>query len=188
MEFEIYVFPRKVSKKSAVNQLRLEGKIPVVIYNKENSSETGYVLKADFEAILRKLPKGFLPTARFMLTDDAGNKREAIVKDIQHHITSYNVLHLDFQVLAKDSRVKVKVPIQCSNVIDCAGVKAGGFLRYIKRYVQINCLPEDIPTHFDLDVKDLDMSQVKRVEDLQLTGSVRPLADMRETLVALVKR
>ena len=97
---------------------------------------------AEFEAVLRKLPKGYLPTTIFEL-DMEGKTKKAIVKDIQYHPTTYRILHLDFLILEPKITVDVKVPINCIGEADCVGVKLGGFVRPVKRHVEVRCLPDD---------------------------------------------
>jgi len=188
MDVEIPFVQRTAKNKGEVKKLRRDGKIPAVIYTQNNTSETITLNSVDFQAVLRTLRRGFLPTTTFKLVDAKGTARRAIIKDIQYNVTTYDVIHLDFQALDETKPVSFKVPIQCINQVDCVGVKAGGFVRSIMRHIQVQCLPKHIPTHFDIDVKDLELNQTKRVRDLPIPSEVRCLGRADDAVVSVVKR
>ena len=113
------------------------------------------------------MKSGHLPTTVFTLADGKTRAR-VIIKDIQYHLTTYNVSHIDFGELIDDVPVSVKVPVKCTGVADCVGVKLGGFLRQVVRHVKIECLPQRIPSEFMVDVKDLGIRQTKRLKDIKM--------------------
>lgn len=185
---KLKVFPRKGKSKSEINQVRREGNIPAIIYKRSNASETISVHGTDFTGLLRDVQSGHLPTTVFELTDEKGKVRKALVKEIQYEPTSYQVRHLDFEELIPDVKINVKVPIECTGVVDCVGIKLGGVLRQVIRYLRVRCLPKDLPASFDLDVKNLALFDVKRLSDLEIPPAVRPLADLHEVAVVIAKR
>jgi large subunit ribosomal protein L25 len=187
MNQEIPIWPRTLEKKSEAKRLRREGMIPAIVYSR-GKDEAIYLLKADFEAVIRSLKPGFLPTTIFLLKDSSGKARKAIVKDIQYKVTNYEVIHLDFQELHASDVIDVNVPIECLNQMDCVGVKAGGYLRQLIRHLKVRCLPEDLPSHFEVSVKELGLGQVYRVADISLTAKVNTLVKSREIVVTVAKR
>ena len=178
---------RTSKTKGDINQLRRSGKIPVVLYSPGQEGTILSVDSAEFKALLRGIKCGSLPTTVFTL-HSGGKERKAVVKDIQYHPTSYEVIHLDFQELVKDVPVSVKVLISCIGVADCAGIKLGGFLRQVIRFVKVECLPQFIPTEFIIDVKDLGIRQTKRLRDINLPAGVKALAPLDEVVVVIAKR
>ncbi|MBS0620109.1 MAG: 50S ribosomal protein L25 [Verrucomicrobia bacterium] len=184
---KLAVKPRESGKKSELKQMRREGQIPAIIYSSKGKPEQLTLNAADFNAVLRATKQGQLPTTVFTLTD--GNKeRKAIVKDIQYHLTTYVVSHIDFEELVDDVTVCVKVPVNCTGVAECVGVKFGGFLRQVVRHVKVECLPKHIPSDFQIDVRDLGIRQSKRLKHLALPTGVRALASPEEVLVVIAKR
>ncbi len=179
---------RSTEKKCKSNRLRREGRIPAVLYNRGKESLSISVAQSDFDACLRQIPKGRLSTTVFTLTDEKGQEKKGIVKEIQYHPTSYQMIHLDFEELLSDVPVNIKVPIECTGVMDCAGIKLGGVLRRVIRYLLVNCLPEDIPSYFELDVRELGIKQYKKLADLVIPEKVRPLVDLNEVAVVIAKR
>ena len=141
----------------------------------------------DFRSALRGLKKGYLPTAIFALECE-GTSQEAIVKQVQYHPTTYQILHLDFCPLVSDVPVDVKVPLACKGEADCVGIKLGGFLRYVKRHVKVRCYPKEIPTEFLLDVRAMEIGHTKKISDIRFGEAVRPLDQQREIVVTIAKR
>jgi large subunit ribosomal protein L25 len=178
---------RTSTKKSDTKQIRREGKIPAILYS-VGQPNVQLILSADeMGAILRQMKPGHLGTTVFLLKLNGKDKR-AIIKDIQYQLTTYNILHIDFEELFEEVPVSVKVPIQCIGVADCTGVKLGGFLRQIIRHVCVKCLPKHIPSYFSVDVQDLGIKQSKKLSDIAIPQGVKPLAKMDEVVVVVSKR
>jgi large subunit ribosomal protein L25 len=184
---KLAVKQRVSEKKKDIKEIRREGNIPAIIYSSKSQPEKLIVTGAEFGAILREMKPGQLPTTTFELSDGK-KERRAIIKDIQYHLTTYNVSHIDFEELVDDVPVCVKVPINCVGVVDCMGIKLGGFLRQVVRHVKVECLPKNIPAEFLVDVKDLGIRQSKRLKDLVMPQGVKPLESLEEVVVVIAKR
>lgn len=179
---------RTAGNKSEVKRLRREGYIPAVLYVKDKSGEPIAIKSADLESFLRNLKPGHLPTSVFTIVDDAGKEKKVLIKDIQYKITNYAVSHLDFEELQPDHPINVKVPIECTGQVDCVGIKLGGVLRQVIRHVRVRCLPKDLPETFELDIRELGLRQSKRLSDLVIPNTVRPLVNLDEVVAVIVKR
>ena len=179
---------RQQTTKGAVGRFRREGLIPYVTYSQGKTKELGVVSKADIEKLIRSIRPGFLATTQILLKNESGQEREVIVKDVQYHRTSYNILHIDFLELEKATPVTVKVPVEYVNTVDCVGVKLGGMLRSVLRKVRVRCLPKDIPSHFQLDVKDLQLRESLRVKSIDMPEGVRCLVNPNDVIVSVVKK
>ena len=184
---ELHYKARSSERKCEANRLRKDGKIPAVIYNRNEPGETISIERDAFTSILRTIKQGRLPTTVFTLMGES-SKRRAILKDIQYNPVNYEVIHLDFEELVEDRPINVKVPVEFTGIADSAGLKLGGVLRQVIRHVRINCLPKDIPDHFQVDVRDMVMADVKRIKDLDIPKTVRPLVNMNEVIVVIAKR
>lgn len=185
---KLSITERKAEGKCHSNRLRKRGFVPAVLYVRGKESLPISVDRSHFDAALRSIPKGRLSTTIFSLADEKGKEIRAIVKEIQYHPTSYDIIHLDFEELQKDVPVNIKVPIECIGVLDCAGIKLGGVLRRVIRYLKVSCLPDHIPPYFELDVTALGMKQYKKLSDLQIPKNVKPLVDLGEVAVVIAKR
>lgn len=179
---------RSTEKKSENKKLRREGLIPSIIYTRGKDAESIAVDRIEFGSLLRKVQSGRLSTTIFTLVGEDGKERRAIVKDIQYKPTNYEVIHLDFEELIDKLPINVKVPIECTGIVDCIGVKLGGVLRQVIRHVRVRCLPKDIPNAFQIDVKTLNQRESRRLKDIEIPKTIRPLVDLNEVAVLIAKR
>lgn len=178
---------RDGTSKGDARRLRREGNIPIVVYSKGQPAELGSVSRAEIEAAMRSIRPGFLPVTVFSLKDPSGRTRTALVREIQYKPTTYEISHIDFLELEPKRVVEVKVPVEFMNAAECIGVKLGGQLRHIMRHVRVRCVPAKIPTHFEVDVKDLGIRQSRRVRDLNIPETVTCLAHIEDVVVSVMK-
>jgi len=176
------------TKKGDVKAMRREGNIPAILYSQKRPTENVVVNGTEFGAIIRQIEQGRLATTVITLVDGKSEVR-AIVKDIQYHPTSYQVLHLDFEELVDGVPVKLKVPVECTGVADCVGIKLGGFLRQVIRYVRVECEDsKNLPSNFEVDVRDLGIRQSRRLAEIPLPKGIRALTKLDEVVVVIAKR
>lgn len=186
---KLSLFKRSPGKKSESKRIRREGDIPGVLYGVKQEVQSIYIKGEELQAIFRTMKPGLLPTTIFTLTDEKGKSHQAIVKDIHYHPTSYAVEHIDFVLLDSDTPVTVNVPIMVLGAAECPGIKLGGFLRQVIRTLKVKCLPKNIPQQFALDIQDLQITQSKRLSDIVIPSSVRPMAKkMDEVAIVIAKR
>jgi large subunit ribosomal protein L25 len=185
---KLHTVKRTADKKNEVRRLRREGFIPAVLYVKGQPGQSLAVKADEFNAYLRQIKPGHLPTTIFSLVDDQGHERPVIIKEIQYQVTTYVVDHLDFEELIPGQKVNVKVPIECVGQVDCVGIKLGGVLRQVIRHVLVNCLSNKIPPFIELDISELGLKQSKRLSDLPIPQAVRPLVSLNEVVAVIVKR
>ncbi len=142
----------------------------------------------ELQASLRQIPQGLLSTSLFTLHD--GQKTYlALIKEVQYHPVSYAILHVDFLAVSDKEAVSVNVPIQIVGLADCPGIKLGGFMRQPIRFVKVSCLPKEIPPRgFLLDVSSLNVGESRRLSDLSIPPSVKPLAKMAEVVAVIAKK
>lgn len=179
---------RLAQSKKEPNGIRREGWLPAVLYSKGQENRLMSVKADEFHTHLRHVEKGHLSSKKFSLEDDKGNKTEAIVKEIQYHPTTYNILHIDFLELHSTQPVNINIPLSLKGIADCVGVKLGGVVRPVLRYLKVKCLPKDIPQSFEINVTDLKMGQSRRLSSIHLPDTVTPLMNLNEVAVIIAKR
>lgn len=184
---KLSVFKRNAGKKSEAKQIRREGNIPGILYGQNQAGEPIYIKGEEFQAILRQLKNGRLATTVFEL-QEGSTKRKAVVKEVQYHVATYAIEHIDFILLSDDVPVSINVPIQILGAADCAGIKLGGFLRQAIRTLKVSCLPKHIPQEFTVDVRDMNITESKRLADIELPATVKPLAKMNEVAIVIAKK
>ncbi|MEO0155621.1 MAG: 50S ribosomal protein L25 [candidate division WOR-3 bacterium] len=158
MELEAYIY--EPQKKGDVRRMRMEGKIPGVLYGHKEKSKRIYVLKKEFEKILETLRKE-------TVTIDLKLKEKTyscLIKSIQHNPIDGSLLHIDFQHISKKEKIKTTIPIHL--VGEAPGVKKGGLLDQHLYEVVIRCLPDHLPSHIDVDVSNLDIGKTIHLKDI----------------------
>ncbi len=184
---KLNISKRSGQKKSELSKIRHENNIPAVLYQRGKSGEKIVIDGAEYRAIIRVMKTGYISTTVFEL-DNGSKTIRAIIKEIQYHPTTYQVLHLDFYELADGVYIEVNIPVNCVGVADCAGIKLGGFLREVSRHVKVRCLPKDMPVEFNIDVTSMNIGQSKRVKDLSISENIRPLKSLEDVVVVIAKR
>ena len=164
--------------KNEARRLRATGRVPAVVYG---AKKTVVAVSVDPKQISRILQSESGHNTIFDLIVD-GDRAKAMIVDWQYDPLKGNLLHLDLKRIAMDEKMRVTVPIHC--VGEAAGVKQqGGILDQIMREVEIECLPGDIPSHFDADVTNLMFGDVLRVADLPHSGKVKFITEENQAVV-----
>lgn len=182
---ELVVTNRQGKAKSEIKKIRREGNIPAILYSQGKVGVGLVVPGNEFKKILNKTVSGTMPTTIFHLKNGKSSLR-AILKGIQYNI-AYDVIHLDFVELIDNTPVELAVPVQCTGMTECAGVKLGGVFRQVLRHVKVRCLPKDIPAQFDLNVGDLALNEAKRVSDIALPPHLRLLLNPKDIVAVVTK-
>ena len=148
--------------KNHARRVRVEGKIPAVVYG---AGLDAVAVAVDPKVVTKILHSEAGHNTIFDLNVEGAPLVKAMIVDWQHEPIKGKLLHIDFKRIAMDKAIRVAVPIMLTG--SAAGVKTqGGILDQVLREVEIECLPSDIPGHIDLDVTDLVFGVVKRVSDL----------------------
>lgn len=176
----------KSREKGNNNLIRHQGKVLVNLYGKGTENQMCVCEKAEFEKILSSCAEGELATTVFDLTVD-GKKKRAILKEIQYDRITYNVQHLDLMMVEDSSVVTIKVPVHCKGEDRCEGVKQGGILKRIKRYIRIKGALKAIPKRFTIDVASLEMGGLIAVKDVSIDSSLVTKESPDQVLVIVNK-
>jgi large subunit ribosomal protein L25 len=184
---KLSVFDRSNKTKGEISKIRFSGDIPAVIYGSRIKAHPVFIKGADFLAFLRKVSKDRIGTTVLDLEFN-GETHKALIKEVQYHKTSYKTQHVDIVVLAKDKPVKVNVPVEFEGEVDCVGVKLGGFLRKVIRYIAVECPADQIPEAFTVDVTEMNIGDSKKLSEFTMPAGVKPLAKTSEVVVTIAKR
>ena len=179
---EIKADPRLKGSKNSARRLRRDGKIPAVLYGPKTQSVSLQVDKKDFSTRVALLEGSHL--VRLKSTDPALTEKVALVKDLQFHPISGDVIHTDLYEVDLAARITVNVPLRF--VGKAAGVVRGGILQPIVREIEVECLPLDIPNAFNVDVGALDIGDSIHVEDIPMPEGVAAVYESNYAVVTVV--
>ena len=179
---EIKAEPRAKGSKNSARRLRRDGKIPAVLYGPKTQPVSLQVDKRDFSTRVAVLEGSHL--VRLKSSDSSLTEKVALVKDMQFHPISGDVIHTDFYEVDLAARITVSVPLRF--VGKAAGVVRGGILQPIVREVEVECLPLDIPNAFNVDVSALDIGDSIHVEDIAMPEGVSAVYESNYAVVTVV--
>ena len=119
----------------STKQLRNSGKIPAVLYGPD--------VQEHF-AVTHNAVKGLIFTPEFKIgeVEVGGSSHKCIVRDIQWHPVTDQIMHIDFLALKEGTKVKLEIPVKFKGV--SPGVKEGGALMQTMRRVKVKLDPKDI--------------------------------------------
>ncbi len=179
---EIQIEPREPGSKQRARRLRREGKLPGVFYGPKVEPVPLEVNKKEFSSRIGGLEGSHLvriKSASPLLAD-----KVALVKEMQLHPVTGEVLHADFYEVDLTAKVRVKVPLHF--VGKAEGVVRGGILQPVVREVEVECLPMDIPEYFNVEVSSLDIGHSLHVTDLPMPEEAAAIYETNFTLVTVV--
>jgi large subunit ribosomal protein L25 len=171
--------------KNHARRVRVEGKIPAVVYG---AGQDAVAVSVDPKVITKILHSDSGHNTIFDLNVEGSAVVKAMIVDWQNEPIKGHLLHIDLKRIAMDKMMRVSVPIQLVGVP--TGVKnQGGIMEHVLREVEIECLPGDIPSHIDVDVSGVELHGVVRVADLPHSGQLKFLADEDATVahVTIIK-
>ncbi len=184
--FQLSAEPRTALGKKATKALRSEGKIPVVLNG-------GAVIELPYAGTLREGEKVVeigngkgLITTDLTVTNEAvrnlvytpdifaieldvhGEKRMAILKDIQFHPVKDNILHMDLLEVSDKKPVVIDVPVKLEGHAE--GVKAGGKLSLSMKKLKVKAVYTEVPERLVINVDHLGLGKTLQVGDLHFEG------------------
>jgi len=181
MSFKIKAEKREIFGKNASRRLRREGMIPAVLYGADAISVPLTLKKQDVFTILRS-DTG--ENTVFQVSFDS-ERRDVMIKELQRDPITDEILHADFVHIAMDKAIRVSVPVVI--VGEAVGVKTeGGFVDFITREVEIECLPKDIPEHIEIDISGLHLRQSLKAGDLTLPEGAKLITSL-DTILVLIE-
>ncbi len=115
----------------------------------------------------------------------AEGKTSAILKQWQLDPVKESFLHADFYRIAMDVAIRVKVPVAVKG--EARGVKTdGGILELIMRFIEVECLPGDIPERIEIDVTDLGINDSLRISNVLVNAKIKVLEDADQVVVHVI--
>jgi large subunit ribosomal protein L25 len=176
--FELEILPREKTGAKASKRYRKEGFVPVEIYGRGEENIHGLVRKSDLLKILHRTHGESLVINGKI----NGKTLPIIIKEIQTHPITDEILHLDLQMIHAGEEIEIEVPVVI--VGEAPGVKVGGVLEVLKKTLTVRALPGSIPPHIEIDVSNLKVGQAIHVKDIQTKDF--KLVDDPETVVVVV--
>jgi large subunit ribosomal protein L25 len=187
MEAVLEATSRETSGKNEARRTRRSGHVPAVLYGgtKDDGARTGTSIAVDPKALLHILHSESGANTLITLKLDGAGDTRVLIKDYQLDPITHQLLHADFYRVAMDRAIRVTIPIVLKG--EAKGVKQqGGLLEFVRREIEIECLPGDIPEGVEADVSELMLHQGIRVRDIATSPKWKPVSDSDMMLVHVI--
>ena len=173
MKIEIKAEPRSLQGTGASRRLRRESKVPGILYGAGKDAQP---IQLDHKDLFFKLKMEAFH-ASILDMEIGSEKAQVLLRDYQMHPFKQMILHADFQRVAADRKIHMKVPLHFLNGDIAPGVKlAGGQVQHVANDLDIVCLPKDLPEFIEVDLKDLHAGHSVHVSHLKLPPGVESVA------------
>jgi large subunit ribosomal protein L25 len=177
MKIAIKAEPRSVQGTGASRRLRRESKVPGVVYG---AGKDATAIQLDHKDLWFKLKTEAFHAS--ILDMEIGNdKAQVLLRDYQMHPFKPLILHADFQRVAADKKIHMRVPLHFINEASSPGVKvAGGLVEHVMKELEISCLPKDLPEFLQVDLGNLQAGHSLHLSAIQLPPGVEAIVPKGE--------
>ncbi len=176
-------FPRSLARRAGAKKLRSSGRIPAVIYGRQNQPQNLEVNSKEMENLIHQAVSENL-LVDLAVKDDTRPKRLALVQEIQHHPLNGEVLHVDFHEVAEDEKVTVMVPVETTG--EAVGVKTGGgVLEHVLFKIKARGLPKDLPEVILVDVSHLNIGEAIHLGEIPPQSGVELIGDKHIPVISV---
>ncbi len=183
IKLEVQIRNRIGSRK--IKSVRSQDQIPAIVYGGKKEPTPIQVDRRSYEKIMRH-HRGQNVIFNLNVLDGEKKLRDyaAIVREEQHEPVSYKLIHIDFNRIALDQIIEVKVTIETKG--ESVGVKKdGGSLEHVLWELDVLCLPTKIPAKIEVDVTNLKIGDAIHVKDIVLPEGVKTKHDLHAIVVTV---
>ena len=175
---------RKTTGNGPARALRRDGQVPAVLYGPGSEPIMLSVNTRDFGNLIKQRNINQL---LLNLTIENGKSvtKAVMIKELQAHPVTQNILHIDFYEIDMSRKIKVNVPVVTTG--KSIGVEMGGVLQIIRRELEVFCMPTEIPEAIEIDITELNMGQSVHVQEIPLAENIEIPADVNFTVITILR-
>lgn len=176
MKIEVTAYPRTQHGSGASRRLRVKGRVPGIVYGADKPAQE---VEFDHKALLLHLKREAFHSSILDLALN-GEKAQVLLRDYQMHPWRSQVLHVDFQRVDRNRKIRMRVPLHFLNGEIAPGVKAGGgVVQIAMNELDIQCLPDDLPEFIEVDLKDMQLNQTLHATEIAMPKGVEPVSKLK---------
>ncbi len=175
--FELVAEFREMQGKGASRRLRHEGKVPAILYG--GHSEARALSLSHQKLIIMLENERFYST---ILSLKVGEQTQAaILKDVQRHPYKNAIVHVDFQRVEDNQKIRISIPLHFKGAAVSPGVKTqGGMVSHMRTELEVTCLPKDLPEFIEVDLSNLGLNESIHMSQLKISEGVELVALAKE--------
>ncbi len=161
---------RNAQGTGASRRLRRAGKVPGIVYG---SSDAPVNIELDHNDLFHSLRKEAFHSSILDLEIDGNAASNVLLRDVQMHPFKQQVLHIDFQRVAANQKIHVRVPLHFINAEVSPAVKlSSNVVSHVMNDIEVVCLPTDLPEFIEIDLSNLQAQGTIHVSDMKLPAGV----------------
>ncbi|MDR1199586.1 MAG: 50S ribosomal protein L25/general stress protein Ctc [Prevotellaceae bacterium] len=141
-------------------ELRKQDLVPCVLYGNKVENQNFVLVVKELKELV------YTPFSYIVEISIDGKIKTCILKDIQFHPVTDEILHIDFLTVNENKPVAIDVPVKITGHSE--GVKQGGKLQVLNRKIKISALLSDLPDEIPVDITNLQLGKSICVGDLSL--------------------
>ena len=169
--------------KEKAKKLRLQGLIPAIFYGPRSQTIPLVIQSKDLAKALQTEAGENVLIDLDIRKGAQSDRKVVMLKDIQIDPLQRVTLHTDFYEVTMDEMVTVEVPVHLIGKPE--GTKVGGILEQVRRMIQVQCFPGDIPKSIDVDVSALMIGDSSHVQDITVEKA-KIISDTNFTIATVV--
>lgn len=179
MKLVLHTEPRTDLGTSSSRRLRRGGdSIPGVVYGGGRDSDAVTFSRRELVKLMEQ--ETFFSHAVTLHQGEA--QEQAILRDVQRHPATGDVLHLDFMRISAGRAIHVRIPLHFINEDQCVGARTqGGNILHAMAEVEVRCLPDAIPDYIAVDLAEVNIRETLHLSDLSLPEGVDIVALQHDT-------
>ncbi|MFN7432924.1 MAG: 50S ribosomal protein L25/general stress protein Ctc [Betaproteobacteria bacterium] len=173
---------RSAQGTSASRRLRRADKVPGIIYGGKVQPTA---IEVDHNPLFHALRKEKFHASILEMELD-GKSERVLLRDFQMHPYKPQVLHIDFQRVAEDEAIHMRVPLHFVGEENSPAVKLNAaIISHVLSQVDVACLPRDLPEFIEVDLSGIKSTDVLKVSDLKMPAGVKPVLRGKENPVVV---
>lgn len=173
---------RTAQGSSASRRLRRTAKVPGIVYGGDTAPA---VIEIDHNPLYHALRVESFHSSILDMEID-GKTEKVLLRDVQWHAFKPQVVHIDFQRVAADRKIHMKVPLHFVNQDISPAVKlSAAIISHVLTEIDITCLPGNLPEFIEVDLSGLTAGHPLHLADITMPEGVTPVVHGKDANPAL---
>jgi large subunit ribosomal protein L25 len=174
---------RSAQGSSASRRLRHSGKVPGIIYGGQGEPT---VIEMDHNPLYHSMRVEAFHSSILDMEID-GKPEKVLLRDVQWHAYKQQVMHVDFQRVAADQKIHIKVPLHYVNQENSPAVKlVGGIVSHVLTEIDVTCLPGNLPEFIEVDLSELTPGHPLHLSSVKLPEGVTAVQTKEDPVLVTV--
>lgn len=181
MELKIVAYLREKAGKEICKKLRREGKIPAVLYGRNEKNLNLWVFEKEFLKILSQIAKRS-PILNLRIEEN-NEEFPVVLKSLQKNPITQKFIHIDFQKVHPEEKVTINCPVILKGT--AIGVKMGGILDQHLYSIPVRGKINDIPPYIEVDISNLKMGYSIHINEIKWE-KIEPTLPLETPIVSIL--